>query len=350
MIYFWTAVLLLALLTYVVLDGYDLGIGTLTLFERDGDTQRHMLDVVGNVWDGNESWLVLIAMGLWAGFPDAYATALPGLYLPLCLMLFGLIFRGFAIEMTLHRPGFDRVWGRVFGIGSLVTAFAQGVLFGGLLTGITVVDQRFAGRTWDFLGHGYALLTGCATVLLYTWAGAAQLQAKLAADERQQAGRRVRLLTGPVLLASVLSAILLPLATRAHLRLDGVGRWLPFSYGLLVAAGAFYAAWRWAGRAPRHVSFVATCAAQVAGLLALACLYFPQLVPPSVTIYSAAAGRTTLVFLAVMMGVFGPGTVAYGVYAHWVFRAAPPPVPELPFADPRPSRLATLDVKGSQHG
>jgi cytochrome d ubiquinol oxidase subunit II len=342
MVVFWMAVVLLALLAYVILDGYDLGIGTLTLFERDGGTRRSMLDVVGSVWDGNESWLILVAMGLWAGFPDAYATALPGLYLPLCLMLFALIFRGFAIEMALHRPGFDRVWGRLFGLGSLVAAFAQGVVFGGLLTGITVVNHRFAGRTWDFLGHGYALLTGCATVLLYAWAGAAQLQAKLAGDERRRASRQVRLLTGPVVLACALSASLLPTATNARLRLVGVDRWLPFAYGLLVAAGAFYTAWRWAGRAPRQVSFFAAAAAQTAGLLALICLYFPQLVPPSVTIYSAAAGRNTLVFLTVMIGIIGPGTVAYGIYAHWVFRSAPPanPVPETPPAAHGPAALS----------
>jgi cytochrome d ubiquinol oxidase subunit II len=323
MVFFWMSVLLLALLAYVILDGYDLGIGTLTLFERDANARRSMLDVVGSVWDGNESWLILLAMGLWGGFPDAYATALPGLYLPLCLMLFALIFRGFAIEMTLQRPGFDRVWGRLFGLGSLVTAFAQGVLFGGLLTGVTVVNGSFAGRTWDFVGNGYALLTGGATVLLYAWVGATQLQAKLAGEQRQRASRRVRLLTGPLVLACVLSASLLPIATKAHLRLDGVDRWLPFSYSLLIAAGAFYTAWRWAGRAPRQVSFFAAAAAQTAGLLALVCLLFPQLVPPSVTIYSAAAGRNTLVFLTAMIGIIGPGTVGYGIYAHWVFRSAP---------------------------
>jgi cytochrome d ubiquinol oxidase subunit II len=334
MVFFWMAVLLLALLTYVILDGYDLGIGTLTLVERDGDTRRDMLEVVGNVWDGNESWLILLAMGLWAGFPDAYATALPGLYLPLSLMLFALIFRGFSIEMALQRPGFDRVWGRLFGLGSLVSAFAQGVLFGGLLTGITVVNHGFAGRPWDFLGHGYALLTGGATVLLYAWAGAAQLQAKLPVDERRGASRRVRLLTGPVVLVCALSASLLPVATKARLRLDGVDRWLPFGYALLIAAGAFYVAWRWAGRTPKQVSFFAIAAAEAAGLLALVCLYFPQLVAPSVTIYSAAAGRSTLVFLAAMIGIIGPGTVAYGIYAHWVFRSAPP---ALHVAEPPPA-------------
>lgn len=207
-----------------------------------------------------------------------------------------------------------------------MAAFAQGVLFGGLLTGITVVNHGFAGRTWDFLGHGYALLTGCATVLLYAWAGAAQLQAKLPVDERPRASRQVRLLTGPVVFFCALSASLLPVATKARLRLDGVDRWLPFGYGLLVAIGAFYVAWRWAGRTPKQVSFFAVAAAETGGLLALVCLYFPQLVPPSVTIYSAASGRTTLVFLAAMIGIIGPGTVAYGIYAHWVFRSAPPAI------------------------
>jgi cytochrome d ubiquinol oxidase subunit II len=340
MLFFWMAVVLLALLAYVILDGYDIGIGTLTLFERDGGTRRDMLEVVGNVWDGNESWLVLVAMGLWAGFPDAYATALPGLYLPLCLMLFALIFRGFAIEMALHRPGFDRVWGRLFGLGSLVAAFAQGVVFGGLLSGITVVNHRFAGHTWDFLGNGYALLTGCATVLLYVWAGATQLQAKLPGDESRRATRQVRLLTGPVVAACALSAGLLPIATNGHLSLNGVDRWLPFGYGLLIAAGGFYTAWRWAGRAPRQVSFFAAAAAQAAGLVALVSLYFPQLVPPSVTIYSAAAGRNTLVFLTVMIGLIGPGTVAYGIYAHWVFRSAPP-------ANPGPQPAPAANGRGA---
>jgi cytochrome d ubiquinol oxidase subunit II len=335
MVFFWMAILVLSLLLYVILDGYDLGIGTLVLFERDTGTRRDMLEVVGNVWDGNESWLILLAMGLWGGFPDAYATALPGLYLPLCLMLFALIFRGFAIEMTLQRPGFDRLWGRLFGLGSMVTAFAQGVLFGGLLSGITVLNHQFAGRSWDFLGHGYALLTGCAAVLLYAWAGAAQLQVKLANEDRRRASRQVRLLTGPVALACALSAGLLPVATSAQLRLDGVDRWLPFSYCVLGTAGAFYAAWRWAGRTPTGVSFFAVAAAETAGLLALLCLYFPQLVAPSVTIYSAAAGRSTLVFLAAMIGIIGPGTVAYGIYAHWVFGtgraghvAEKPPAPQ----------------------
>src|SRR5260370_41402713 len=109
--------------------------GVLPVFGRDAARRRQMPQVVGNVWDGNESWLILLAMGLWGGMPDAYATALPALYLPLLVMIFGLIFRGFAVEMALHRSVSDGTWTRLFGVGSLVAAFAQGVLVGGLLSG-----------------------------------------------------------------------------------------------------------------------------------------------------------------------------------------------------------------------
>src|ERR1700722_14477962 len=130
MAFFWYLIVIGALTMYVVLDGYDLGIGILTLFQQNPRDQRLMLEVVGNVWDGNESWIILLAMGLWGGTPDAYATMLPGLYLPLFATIFALIFRGIAMEMTLQRGGFARLWARYFGIGSLVAAFAQGVLFG----------------------------------------------------------------------------------------------------------------------------------------------------------------------------------------------------------------------------
>jgi cytochrome d ubiquinol oxidase subunit II len=136
MLFFWLIVIVVALLAYVILDGYDLGLGVLTLFARDGAGRSQSRGGVGNVWDGNESWLILLAMGLWGGLPDAYATALPGLYLPLLVMIFALIFRGFAVEMALQRGASDRTWTRLFGIGSVVAAFAQGVLFGGLLCGV----------------------------------------------------------------------------------------------------------------------------------------------------------------------------------------------------------------------
>jgi cytochrome d ubiquinol oxidase subunit II len=320
MLFFWMIVIIFALLAYVVLDGYDLGIGVLTLFQPDAARRREMVEVVGNVWDGNESWLILLAMGLWAGLPDAFATALPGLYIPLLVVIFALIFRGFSVEMTLHRAASDRTWTRLFGVGSLVAAFAQGVLFGGLLSGITVRHQLFAGATWDFFGHGYAVLTGLVTVTLFGLAGAAMLQAKTGGALRDQMADLVRPLSLITVAGVALSAALLPVATSAQLHLGAVDRWLPFGYAVLVAAGGFWTAYRRAGRAPDLVPFLAVTAAEIAGLVALVALYYPQMVPPSVTLYSAAASRDTLAFLVIAISVFLPGTIAYHVYSNWVFR------------------------------
>jgi cytochrome d ubiquinol oxidase subunit II len=320
MLFFWMIVVLASLLAYVILDGYDLGIGTLTLLQRDSADRRVMLEVVGNVWDGNESWLILLAMGVWGGMPDVYATALPGLYLPLLLMIFALMFRGFSVEMALARPRTDRTWTRLFGIGSLVAGFAQGVLFGGLLAGLTVRDQRFAGGTWDFLGNGYAVLTGVVTVVLFALAGAARLQAKTEGDLRHRMGALVRPLTLATVIGVAACSALLPVATTAVLRLDGVDRWLPFAYAVLVAVGGFWIAYRRADRTPDEIPFLAVTAAETAGMVALVALYYPQLVPPSVTLYSAAASRLTLAFLVISISVLGPVTLAYHAYANWVFR------------------------------
>jgi cytochrome bd ubiquinol oxidase subunit II len=324
MLFFWLIVIVAALLAYVILDGYDLGIGVLTLFQQDAARRRRMIEVVGNVWDGNESWLILLAMGLWGGMPDAYATALPGLYLPLLVMIFGLIFRGFAIEMALQRPASDRTWTCLFGAGSLVAALAQGVLFGGLLCGVTVRHQLFAGATWDFFGHGYAVLTGLVTVALFSLAGATRLQAKTDGALRDQMGAVVRPLTLATVSGVALSAALLPVVTSAQLHLGGVDRWLPFGYALLAAAGGFWTAYRRAGRTPDGIPFLAVTAAEVAGFVALLALFYPQIVPPSVTLYSSAASRETIDFLVIAIGVLLPLTIAYHVYANWVFRGRQP--------------------------
>src|SRR6201996_6489850 len=277
MLFFLMIVIVFALLAYVVLDGYDLGIGVLTLFQPDAARRRQMLEVVGNIWDGNESWLILLAMGLWGGLPDAYATALPGLYIPLLVVIFALIFRGFSVEMTLHGAACDRTWTRLFGVGSLVAAFAQGVLFGGLLCGVTVRHQLFAGATWDFLGHGYGVLTGLLTVALFALAGAAMLQAKTGGALRDQMARLVRPLTLVTVSGVTLSAALLPVATSAQLRLGAVDRWLPFGGGVRVAAGGFWTAYGRAGRTPDLIPFLAVVAAEIAGMVALLALYYPQL-------------------------------------------------------------------------
>jgi cytochrome bd ubiquinol oxidase subunit II len=326
MAFFWYLIVILALTMYVVLDGYDLGIGILTLFQRDWRDQRLMLAVVGNVWDGNESWIVLLAMGLWGGTPDAYATILPGLYIPLFVMIFALIFRGFSIEMTLQRSGaFDRLWGRFFGIGSLVAAFAQGVVFGGLVSGIVVRHQLFAGSSWDFWGRGYSVLTGLVTVGLFTLAGATRLLGKVGGPLRDRMVPITKRLTLIVVVGAALAAGLLPVVTSGHLYLSQTPRWLFFVYAILFAGGGFLVTYRRAGKTPDSLPFLGVVAAEVAGMIALLTLFYPQIAPPSVTLNSAQSNHDSLLFLIIIIGVFGPVTVAYHSFANWVFRGRQEP-------------------------
>jgi cytochrome bd ubiquinol oxidase subunit II len=155
---------------------------------------------------------------------------------------------------------------------------------------------------------------------LFALAGAAMLQAKTSGALRDQMVGLVRPLTLVTVSGVALSAALLPVATSARLYLGAIDRWLPFGYAVLVAAGGFWAAYRRAGRTPDLVPFLAVSAAEIAGLVALVALYFPQIVPPSVTLYSAAASRETLAFMVIAVTVFIPGTIAYHTYSNWVFR------------------------------
>jgi cytochrome bd ubiquinol oxidase subunit II len=140
----WFLLALLCLLMYVVLDGYDLGIGVATLVERDARYRHEMLEQVAQAWDGNETWLVLLGVTLWAGFPLAFGTLLPHAYLPVIVMLFALIVRGVSVEMASQAHPAPR-WERAFGVASLIAALAQGVAAATLTANLTVVNGAFSG-------------------------------------------------------------------------------------------------------------------------------------------------------------------------------------------------------------
>jgi cytochrome bd ubiquinol oxidase subunit II len=182
----------------------------------------------------------------------------------------------------------------------------------------------FAGATWDFFGHGYAVLTGLLTITLFSLAGATRLQAKTDGALRDQMGAIVRPLTLATVGGVAISAALLPVATSAQLHLGGIDRWLPFGYAVLVAAAGFWTVYQRAGRPPDWIPFAAVAAAEAAGLVALLALFYPQIVPPSVTLYSSAASRETIDFLVIAIGVLLPLTIAYHAYANWVFRGRQP--------------------------
>jgi cytochrome d ubiquinol oxidase subunit II len=315
----WMVVILLCLTLYVVLDGYDLGVGVLVLFDHDDARRKTAVEGIATAWDGNESWLILLGVALYGGFPAAYAVALPAVYLPLVVMLFGLILRGAAIEMVSAAPGYRRGWGLVFGLASVVAAFAQGVAFGGLCSGVQQVDGRFTGGTFDFLG-GFSVAAGLVTVALYTLAGACWLYYRGTGELRRRAGGagRAAVLVTAAGVAGL--GLTVPLADPGFVGLSGVGRAWVFWPALVIAAAALVIAYEGLRHEHDARPFLAVVVAEVSGLVAFTVLIWPVVVPPDLTIDAAAAPRNTLDFLLIGVGLCLPVIFTYNGYAYWVFR------------------------------
>ena len=321
----WMIFTILALTMYIVLDGYDLGIGVLTLLDRDTGRRRQMHELVAWLWDGNESWLVLLALTLWAGVPLVTGVALPALYIPLILMLFALIARGVALELIEQHDGWNPFWGRLFGIGSLVAGFCQGAAFGGLVAGLPTHGDTFAGGPFTFLHHGYAVLTGLTAVALYVVAGCAFVYLKSDDETQQRAARVGRTAVVALAVGTVASWLLAPAA--GPLTLDpGAAARLPICVvGAAVLAAGLALAWRSFRAAPRggrsdRAPVFAALAIYGGGLLVAGGLLYPTLVPPDITVRAAASPHSSLLFLTIGVGVVIPIILAYQAFGYWVFR------------------------------
>lgn len=316
----WALILAFAVFAYVVLDGFDLGIGILFPAFKPGPERDAAMNSVAPVWDGNETWLVLGGGGLMAAFPLAYAVILPAVYAPIIVMLLALIFRGVAFEFRWRDPRHRAFWDTAFTAGSAIGTFAQGVTLGALLQGIKVADRAYAGGWWDWLSP-FSLLTGVSLVVGYGLLGAAWLVWK--SEGPMQA--RARRLAG-ALGAATLIAITLVSAATPFLEQEYRQRW--FSYPnivlvavvpLLVAAVAFrffVALRRKAERAP----FFLALALFALSFLGLGISVFPDIVPGAITIEAAAAPAKSQGFMLVGAGVLLPIILAYTAWSYWVFR------------------------------
>lgn len=309
---------------YILLDGYDLGIGTLTLFDRDVRRRREMHELVAWVWDGNESWLVLLALTLWAGVPLVVGVALPALYVALIPMLWSLIGRGLAIELIDHHRGWHRVWGKVFGVGSLVAAFCQGAAFGGLIAGLHVHGSTFVGGPFTFLHHGYAVLTGFTAVALYVLAGCAWLYLKTDGETQLRAGRIGRAAVVALAAGTVASWLLATSAGPVILHPGATSRLPIWITGAAVLVAGLALVYRWFSRAPAggrsdRGPALAMLAVYGGGLLLAGGVLYPHLVPPQITVHEAASPHTTLLFLLIADGVFVSFFIFYQLFAYRVF-------------------------------
>ena len=316
----WAFVIAIAIAAYVVMDGFDLGIGILFPTFRVGKERDQAMNAIAPVWDGNETWLVLGGGGLLAAFPLAYAIILPALYAPLIAMLLGLIFRGVAFEFRwrdeAHRPW----WDAGFFLGSLVATFAQGVTLGALLQGITIEGRSYAGGWWEWLSP-FSLLTGASLVVGYALLGSAWLIWKTEGRLYEDARRHTRRLLPALLVAIGLVSLATPFLEGQYYRrwFDVPGLFVAIPMPVLVL-GAAYALWRSIGGGKDHAPFVWALVLFFLTLVGLGVSIWPDVIPGRVSIWDAAAPPKSQLFMLVGALVLVPMILAYTAWSYWVFR------------------------------
>ena len=316
----WAGIIAFAVLAYILLDGFDLGVGILfSLLSSEADRDLAM-DSIAPVWDGNETWLIMGGGGLFAVFPLAYATILPALYAPIVAMLLGLIFRGVAFEFRARSNHYRSLWDVGFTAGSVVAAFAQGIALGALVQGIEVADRGYAGGWFDWLTP-FSVLTGLALVVGYALLGATWLNMKTEGALRECARNwsvRAGLLT--------LSLIGLVSLSTPFLDPTYAQRWFTWPgslFSVLVPTLLLLCVWAfWRGLQSNRdtLPFVAAQSIFVLCYVGILISFFPYLVPPSIDLWQAAAPDKSLEFLLVGTLVLLPIILTYTGYAYWVFR------------------------------
>ena len=318
--FIWAGLIAFAVLAYVILDGFDLGVGILFPYVREEADRDQMMNSVAPVWDGNETWLVLGGGGLFAVFPLAYAIIMPALYAPIIAMLLALIFRGVAFEYRWRTRRGKFLWDWAFIGGSTVAAFAQGVALGALVQGIPVEGRAYAGGWWDWLTP-FSLLTGVALVVGYALLGATWLIWKTEGGVQGEAYRFARI-TGVGTLA-LIGAVSL---WTPFLDPEFMARWLGWPQVLytapvpLMVAAAAFVLFRGLARRQERTPFLAALALFILSYIGLGISFFPFIVPVSVTSWEAAAPDESLAFLLVGAAVLVPLILLYTAYSYWVFR------------------------------
>ena len=314
----WAAIIGVAVAMYVILDGFDLGIGILfpSASERERD---QMMRSIAPYWDGNETWLVLGGAGLLVAFPKAYAVIMPALYLPVIVMLLALVFRGIAFEFrTVSRSKIG--WSFAFTVGSTLAAFSQGVILGRLIQGIPVKDGAYAGGPFDW-ATPFALLCGLALIAGYALLGATWLILKTEGPvaERSRAQAKILLLIVLAFMAAV--SLWTPLAdARIAQRWFSLPNFLFLWPVPLVTAATAFGLWRWLASGRETLPFLAAIALFLLGYLGLVISDFPYLVPPSLTIWDTAAAPSSQIFMLLGTLLLLPFVLGYVVFVYWLFR------------------------------
>jgi cytochrome d ubiquinol oxidase subunit II len=310
----------LAVAMYVVLDGFDLGIGILFPYFASETERDQLMNSVAPFWDGNETWLVLGGTALFVAFPLAYAVILPAVYLPVIFMLLGLVFRGVAFEFRWVAKPHHRRWDLAFALGSSVAAFAQGLILGGVLSGIPVAGGAFAGGAFSWL-NAFSLMCGCALIVGYALIGACWIAMKTSATAEARARRLARVLLGAFMLFIVLVSIWTPLEfARVAQRWFSWPNILYLSPVPAITAALAITCWRaLPGRHPT-LAFYSAVGLFVVAFVGLLISTLPYLVPPVITLWQAAAAPRSQAFMLSGMAIMIPVILGYTVFVYRTFR------------------------------
>jgi cytochrome d ubiquinol oxidase subunit II len=316
----WAGIIGFGVFLYVLLDGFDLGIGLLfPFFDREGEREV-MLNTVAPVWDGNETWLVLGGACLYGVFPVAYSALLPAVYLPVVAMLCGLIFRGVAFEIRAKARRTQNLWDLAFIMGSGTATFCQGLILGALLQGIKIVDGRFAGDAFGWLSP-FSVFCGLGLLVTYATLGCCWLVMKTDGDLQ----RRLRMLLKPsslVLLAIIGVVSLWTVLGQPAVaqRWFGAHKFVYFAPVPLLVLACVIGIFRSADSGEEARAFILMEAIIFFGYSGLVISIFPNIVPPSLSIWAASAPRSSQIFVLVGVVIILPIIISYTALSYWVFR------------------------------
>jgi cytochrome d ubiquinol oxidase subunit II len=316
----WTMILGVGVFLYVLLDGFDLGVGMLYRFAPDAASRETMINSIAPIWDGNETWLILGGLGLFAAFPLAFAIIMPAVYFPILIMLLGLIFRGVAFEYRFKEADRRGFWDYGFSYGSAVATFAQGLVLGAFIQGFEVEGRAFAGGSFDWLTP-FSVLTGVALLFGYCLLGAGWLVIKTEGPLQALARRMGRRSLVGVAVGIGAVSVWTPLMDAAI-----AARWFSWpniaylSPVPLVTLLLVLWVWRTLGGRGEAAPFAGSMCLFVMAYLGIAISLWPMIVPHRITLWDAASSPSTQAFLMIGTLFLLPIILMYTGWSYWVFR------------------------------
>ena len=316
----WTVIIALSVFLYVLLDGFDLGVGILYGFAAEAHRPT-IMNAIAPIWDGNETWLILGGVALLAVFPLAFAIIIPAVYFPVLIMLLALVFRGVAFEFRFEQPWLTRFWSQGFFVGSAIACFAQGAVLGAFIQGFKVDGRQFSGTSWDWLTP-FSILTGLALIAGYGLLGAGWLIIKTEGDLNTWARRAGRVCPIGVLAAILMVSLWTPLLDTAiwsrWFSWPGIA-WLspvPITTAVL-ALGCWRAL---GGEGGDGAPFLTAMGLFLISYLGVAISLWPMIVPRHFTLWQAASSPSTQAFLLIGTLALLPVILLYTAWSYWVFR------------------------------